>query len=212
MTAKKLTMLDVGCGMGGMSDGFAKEGFEVTGIDIIDAPKLLSYPYAFHQADVRELNGKDWQGYDVIHVSMPCRDFSPMARCYGKNWKDKPNPERGLKLVKTALKFIEAAAPKYWIMENVYGLSKYLDLKPKITCYIRYKKHGFWGDFPFFLMPRITGQPMTKGQYVNGLRCPQPRVRLGNSKMQSWNHAKIPLPCSQAFAKACKQELEVCVL
>ena len=30
-------MLDIGCGMGGTSDGFALEGFDVTGIDIVDA-------------------------------------------------------------------------------------------------------------------------------------------------------------------------------
>jgi SAM-dependent methyltransferase len=205
--AMTLKMLDVGCGLGGMSEGFAAEGFEVTGIDIANM-KELGYKYNFIQADICELNGENFRGYDVIHVSMPCRDFSPLARCYGKNWKIKPNPERGLILVNKALKFIEAAAPRFWTMENVFGLTGYLKIQPKISCYIRYKKHGFWGDFPAFLMPRVTGQPMTKGQYINGMRCPQPRVRRGNSKIESWNHAKIPLVVSRSFAKACKETLE----
>ncbi len=42
-----LKMLDCFCGMGGVSDGFILEGFDVTGIDIVDAPKMLGYKHRF---------------------------------------------------------------------------------------------------------------------------------------------------------------------
>jgi site-specific DNA-cytosine methylase len=88
-------MLDVGCGRGGMSNGFAAEGFDVTGIDIVDAPNLLGYPYKFVQGDIRNLDGSQFRGFDVIHGSMPCRNFSIIAKTLGQYWKNPPNIEAG---------------------------------------------------------------------------------------------------------------------
>ncbi len=198
-----LRMLDIGCGMGGMSEGFAKEGFDVTGIDIVNAPKLLGYKYNFVQGDIRTLDVVPFVGkFDVVHISMPCRDFSPIGRCYGKNWKNPPSPEKGLQLIKSALDFKDKVNPTFWIMENVYDLSKHY-VKPKMAVYLKYKKHGFWGDFPFFLFNELKGKPMTRreGKY------PEPK-KENHLPIQSWIHAKLPLECSQAFAKACREALE----
>ena len=88
-----LRMLDVFCGLGGVSDGFALEGFDVTGIDIEDMP-AKGYKHRFIHADVRDLKGKDYHGYDVIWGSPPCRDFSQIGVLYGKRWKNPPNPQK----------------------------------------------------------------------------------------------------------------------
>ena len=196
-----LKLLDCFCGMGGVSDGFALEGFDVTGIDIVDAPKMLGYKHKFIQADMLTLKGEDFRGFDVVWGSPPCRDFSPFGRCYGKKWKNPPNPQKGKLLIKAYLCFIEEAKPTFWIMENVHNLTKYIDLKPQIECYIRKKKHGFWGNFPQFLFGQIQGTSLTfrKGKY------PEPKNQ--NRKLQPWIHAKIPLACSRAFSKACKDAL-----
>ena len=198
-----MKFLDCFCGMGGASEGFAREGFDCTGIDIVD----VGYPYKLILKDMRELDGNDFKGYDIIWGSPPCRDFSPIARIYGKRWKHKPNPENGLELVNTFLGFVGDAQPSFWIMENVHNLTLHLPKRPKIETYLRYKKHAFWGNFPFFLMPKIVGKPITKGQLKNGLRYPQPRKRKRNTRIESAQHAKIPLPCSLAFAQACKEFL-----
>ncbi len=196
-------MLDCFCGLGGVSDGFAKEGFEVLGIDIVDMVSL-GYKHKFIQTDVTKLDGKDYQGYDVIWGSPPCRDFSNLGQIYGKYWKKPPNVENGLIAVKAFLQFAKNAEPKIWIMENVANLSKYLDLKPMtITKITKGKNHVFYGNCPPFLMPRTMYS--IRGKTSTGRDTPIWKDR----KLSSWLSAKIPLACSLAFARACKETLEV---
>jgi len=203
-------MLDIGCGMGGTSDGFALEGFDVTGIDIVDAQVKLGYKHKFIHADILTLKGENFRGYDVIWVSMPCRDFSQMAHVgYGSKrhgsqgkwaWKNPPNPQKGLKLIEACLRFIEKAKPHIWIMENVPGLIPYLNIKPKVVTRIEpTKKRAFWGNFPDVSIPMSEGLSVAKN--VKG------RIYCIQGKNRGWKRAKIPLACSQAFARACKQAL-----
>ena len=185
-------MLDCFCGLGGASEGFHREGFDCTGIDIIN----VGYPYRFIEGDMNQLKGENYQGYDVIWGSPPCRDFSVLTSLGWKYWKVKPDPNNGLVLVRSFLKFIHNAKPRIWIMENVPRLENYLQLfSPKIRkAPIKgTMKRSFWGTFPSFLMPQ------------------QPRKILHENvsgKYRSWKRAKIPLTCSLAFAQACKSELE----
>jgi len=207
-----MKFLDCFCGMGGVSDGFALEGFDVTGIDIVDAPKMLNYKHRFIQADMMTLDGKDFQGYDVIWGSPPCRDFSLYAQCYGSTWKNPPNPQEGMKLVDAFIKFVEDAKPRIWILENVEGLKKYLLLKPRMITTIlqtssQGKRHGFWGNFPNFLLPKGNKKLCRKVLGKDGKK--YPRDLDTHNKLTSWKHAKIPLSCSRVFAKACKEALEL---
>ncbi len=199
---KTLKMLDCFCGIGGVSNGFSMEGFDVTGIDIVDAPKMLGYKHRFIQADMLTLKGEDFKGYDVIWGSPPCRDFSFLAKWYGKRWKKPPNPENGMKLVNGFLKFVKDAGPEFWVLENTFMLKNYMREKPRIEAYItKGKRHVFYGNFPLFLLTR----DMTKTVRVksrNGRDCP-----MGPRKLSSWLAAKIPLSCSQAFAVACREAL-----
>jgi len=202
---ENMKLLDCFCGMGGVSDGFALEGFDVTGIDIVDAPKMLGYKHKFIQADMLTLKGEDFRDYDVVWGSPPCRDFSQIGVLYGKRWKNKPNPEKGLVLINCFLKFAEDAKPKIWIMENVALLKKYFkDLKPRSEGYITFgKRHVFYGNYPLFLMPRDM---RIKVRETNKFGRDKP---IGDRKTSSWLSARIPLACSRAFAKACKEQLEV---
>jgi hypothetical protein len=205
-------MLDCFCGMGGVSDGFALEGFDVTGIDIVDAPKMLGYKHKFIQADMLSLKGTDFQGYDVIWGSPPCRDFSDFCRIYGQTWKNKPDPKgKGMELVNAFLKFVDGAQPHFWIMENVAGLSNYLNIKPKTITYLSIgknnmgKKHAFWGTFPLCLIPKDNRKkPITYHKIIDGKRCPK---SANKGKLAKWINSKIPLACSRAFAKACREKL-----
>lgn len=193
---KTLTLLDCFCGMGGVSDGFALEGFDVTGIDIVDAQVKLGYKHKFIQADMLTLNGEDFRGYDVVWGSPPCRDFSRIATTDRKfwkgqwvEWKNPANPEKGMILVDTFLNFVRSAKPNMWIMENVPGLVKYFCRPTQISKISPTMKRAFWGNFPPFLMPCQTNIPL-------------------KSKIRDpWLRSKIPLACSQAFAQACKEKL-----
>ena len=187
---RKFTLLDCFCGMGGVSDGFALEGFDVTGIDIVDAPKMLGYNHRFLQADMLELNGEIFRGYDVIWGSTVCRDFSILNDA---RWHRKKNPHRGLILVHAFLAFVKEAQPKIWILENVDGLKSYMSFSPTMECNIGHKRHVFYGNFPQFEMPKIHKFKI--------------RESCGWDKLAHWKRSKIPLACSRAFARACKEKL-----
>ena len=206
-----MKFLDCFCGLGGASEGFHREGFECTGIEI--NPNIAKlYPYHVIVADMRELKGEDFKGYDVIWGSPPCRDFSQIGILYGKRWKNPPNPENGMKLIRCFRKFVKEAEPRIWIMENVANLKKYFKiLQPRTEGYISYgKRHVFYGNYPLFLMPRdMRIKIRTKNK--NGRDQPNMKylrpTKHHNRAIQSRQHARIPLACSLAFARACKQKL-----
>lgn len=198
-----LKLLDVGCGKGGVSEGFEKEGYDCEGIDIEDR----GYPVRFHfvKHDIRCLNPKMFQGFDVIWVSMPCRDFCLFAKRFGKTWKaNPPDPQRAYALVSSAVQFAREANPKFWIMENVPELQKYIG-PARFTTALRGERQmvrSFWGNFPDFLMfrdnrnvvMRFRPECNTKDQVLS----------------RSEDRAKIPLCVSRSFAKACKDHLLAC--
>jgi len=149
--------VDLYCGLGGWSDGLADVGFEIIGVEIReDLANLYQHPVIV--ADVRELNPVEFSGYDLIIGSPPCRDFSLQALCAfrkGNPWRIPPDPEgHGMDLVNAFLRFVEIAKPKFWLMENVTQLTKYLTLLYKMKVKISGNKwRCFWGNFPRFDVP-----------------------------------------------------------
>jgi len=205
-------MLDCFCGLGGASEGFHQEGFECTGIDIVD----VGYPYKLILADMRELDGKDFRGYDVVWGSPPCRDFSVVGKVFGHTWKRPPDPKgNGMELVNAYLEFVKTAEPKIWIMENVPNLQKYYE--PSVFQTNLGDKHMarcFWGNFPTFLLPKSKFKVVYPGVWRKGERDSKKERSLGEGrifniqgKLRKWYRAKIPLACSLAFARACKTQL-----
>jgi len=184
--------LDLFCGLGGWSDGLAMEGFEVMGVEI--DPKIASlYKHPVLIEDVRNLPGKMFKDFDLIVGSPPCRDFS-VATYFGKKyWKEKPNPENGLTMVKSFLRIVEEAKPGYWLMENVPRLQEYIDLEPKCKVNLtKYMRRAFWGNFPPFLI------------VIDGT---QPKIQDFQGKYRKWERARIPMSISRALGKAVQQQI-----
>lgn len=65
-------LLDLFCGAGGCSRGYADAGFEVVGVDVMPQP---NYPFRFFQADAMDF---DLTGFDVIHASPPCQRYTAL--------------------------------------------------------------------------------------------------------------------------------------
>jgi site-specific DNA-cytosine methylase len=194
-----LKALDLFCGLGGWSDGLALEGFEVLGVEINqEIADLYKHPVICE--DVRNLNPLDFAGYDLIVGSPPCRDFTRLpdhaVRSDGTiwKWKNPKNPEKGMELVNAFLRMVEEASPHYWLMENVPGLTKHLDLKPRCKAYLgKSMQRCFWGTYPAFLIP--VDLMKRKIWDIQG-------------RYRAWERARMPLPVARALGKAVSDALE----
>lgn len=183
--------LDLYCGLGGWSNGLAMEGFDVLGVELV--PKIAHlYEHNVIIADVRKLDGKRFKGFDLIVGSPPCRDFSITANFGKVTWNNPPDPEgKGLELVNAFLRIVEEAEPKYWLLENVTGLEKYIGIPPK--CKPRLSKtmlRGFWGKFPSFLIPKDLNKK---------------KILDIQGPLRKWERAMIPLPVARALGRAIKE-------
>lgn len=106
MTTKP-RLLDLYCGAGGASKGYADAGFDVVGVDISPQP---NYPYEFHRADALTF---DVSGFDFIHASPPCQAFTPLRALQDDSYLDKH-----VDLIIPTRKLLERSGAG-WVMENV---------------------------------------------------------------------------------------------
>lgn len=70
-------LLDLFCGAGGAAMGYARAGFDVTGVDI---EPQSHYPFAFLLADALDYVATHGHDFDVIHASPPCQAYTGMRR------------------------------------------------------------------------------------------------------------------------------------
>ncbi|MFZ2252642.1 MAG: DNA cytosine methyltransferase [Minisyncoccia bacterium] len=100
-------LLDLFCCAGGAGMGYARAGFDVTGVDIVNRPR---YPFTFVQADVMTLD-PDWiAGFDAIHASPPCQGYTALRHAPGA---------KGAPLLIDAVRGLLTASGRPWIIENV---------------------------------------------------------------------------------------------
>ena len=198
-----MKVLDLFCGMGGWSIGFHREGFTCYGLDEVD----VGYPYELWQTPIEEFRGGEYRdmGFDVVVASPPCTEFSILSRGLAAMGKRKPpEPEKGMALVKEALRVIQLVQPRYWLIENVSGAVKYFSPvmgAPKAII----KPYYLWGNFPRFLRESSYMAPkIHKMGLKNGSMLDAPG-RF--SPLAPWLRAKIPFPLSLGLARACKDRI-----
>jgi len=184
-----MKILELFCGLGGWSKGFHDifPNAEFYGVDIKD----YGYPYNFIKADLNDWDPKE--KYDIILASPPCTQFSLVVR----NTATQHYSERiGLQLIYRTFYLIEKLKPKFWVLENVRGLSEFID-KPKDMVRYRRAKDGktayLWGDFPNldFFDEDIFYAAKKKGF----------------NQVSSQIRAEIPLALSRQMAKKMKEKL-----
>lgn len=115
----KPLLIDLCCCAGGASEGYARAGFGVIGVDIEPQP---NYPFEFIQADALDIDLRKF-GADALAASPPCQRFSDLAKRNknGHEWPDLIAPMRR--------KLIASGLP--YAMENVDGAPL---LNPVVLC------------------------------------------------------------------------------
>ena len=110
-----MKLLDLYCGVGGASVGYAKAGFEVHGIDLKPGKR---YPYIYTKADVLEvIKDIDYlRQFDIIHASPPCQTHSITKHL--RNAQGKSTSKLDL-IPQTREALIASGKP--YIIENVPG-------------------------------------------------------------------------------------------
>lgn len=121
-------ILDLFCGAGGASQGYADAGFEVVGVDIAPQP---NYPFRFLQADALEVL-EDYVSamefgmeprYDAIHASPPCQSSSLITKGTNQGMADRY--EDLIEPTRVLLKQIGLP----YVIENVQGAPVRADLR-----------------------------------------------------------------------------------
>jgi DNA (cytosine-5)-methyltransferase 1 len=108
-------LLDLFCGVGGASAGYAKAGFEVHGVDLKHGKR---YPFTYMRADVLDvLQDENYlQQFNVIHASPPCQTHSITKHL--RNAQGKSTSKVDL-IPETRAALIASGKP--YIIENVPG-------------------------------------------------------------------------------------------
>ena len=119
-----LRVIDLFCGPGGFSAGFEAAGFEVVAALDYDKDAVTTYT-ANHdcvarQQDLRDFDYSSLPNADIVIGGPPCTQFSSAKSNKTRNVLD------GLLLVQSFLRCVYIKKPKYWVMENVPTIQKYL--------------------------------------------------------------------------------------
>jgi hypothetical protein len=144
--------IDLFCGLGGWTEGFLAEGFDVIGFDVErhvygDA----KYPAQLVLQDVRTIHGSQFRDATMIVASSPCQEFSYRAMPW-KRAKALGPPELGMELFAQAGRIQREACEasgRYipMIQENVRGAQPWVG-----KAQWHYGSYYLWGDVPA-LMP-----------------------------------------------------------
>lgn len=109
-------ILDLFCGVGGCSVGYARAGFEVVGVDHV---RQWGYPFEFHQADAMTF---PLEGFDAVHASPPCKAHTVANRVARAR-----DAQRGGRLFQPDTDLLTPTLERLrawgglWIVENVPG-------------------------------------------------------------------------------------------
>lgn len=179
-------LLDLCCGVGGASVGYARAGFDVVGWDVAPQP---DYPYEFNLGDVLDvLSDRDYiEGFDAVHVSPPCQGYTMMNSGHRDEWPRLIEPVRDALKGSTVPYVIENVASSPLrrdvvlcgemfglgvIRHRVFELGNWEAVKP---AHVRHRgrvngmRHGQWFTGPYFAVYGDGGGKGTVAQWQQAM-------------------------------------------
>lgn len=201
VTMKRLTSLEICAGAGGQALGLEQANFTHVGAVEIDADAVQTLKlnrdndavpsdlrWNVIEGDVRDLDGSQFDGIDLLAGGVPCPPFSIAGKQLGED------DERDL--FPKALELVERSNPKAVLLENVRGLAgpKFSNYRAQIVR--RLESMGFVVNWqlilasehgvpqlrprfvlvavkkeyaPYFRWPRPVGTPPTVGETLRDL-------------------------------------------
>jgi DNA (cytosine-5)-methyltransferase 1 len=154
----KPRLIDLFCGAGGCSAGYARAGFEVVGVDLEPQP---NYPFEFYQADALEVLATwDLSSYAAMHASPICYAWSKMRDCRPGSKDDQPD------LITPIRPMLQSIGLPY-VIENVPGAPL---VNPIRICGsglgLKVQRHrDFECSFPVWGVPCAHGQNPWNPEY-----------------------------------------------
>jgi hypothetical protein len=172
--------IDLFCGLGGWTEGFLAEGWDVIGFDIEQhVYGEERYPAQLVLQDVRTIHGKQFKNADMIVASSPCQAYSYMAMPWSKakaiaaalrGRGEFPEGYKGYRTIdelndlfeqpkRIQREAIEAAGGRFipLIQENVRGAIPWVGRSQW-----HYGSFHLWGDVPA-LMPTTLARKLGGG-------------------------------------------------
>jgi len=146
---RKPTFVDLFSGVGGMTLGFEKEGFE--NLFSVDFDKKINLTYKKNfpkhkliEEDIKEISDKEIltlpreKKVDLIIGGPPCQGFS-IAGNLGRKFVDDPRN----KLFKEFVRFVKVLKPNFFVMENVARVYTHNKGKTKEEIIKLFEKLGY---------------------------------------------------------------------
>jgi DNA (cytosine-5)-methyltransferase 1 len=163
---KKVVVVDLFCGVGGLSHGFVLEGMKVAaGIDLDPACEFAyesNNNGKFVKADISDLTGRDikkhFKGADikVLAGCAPCQPFSTYSHRYDVERDNKWN------LLKEFSRLVRESKPQIVTMENVPALQNHPVFKTFVNS-LRRQKYNVWFEV---VDSSLYGVPQTRKRLV----------------------------------------------
>ena len=154
-------MLDLFSGLGGASESFLNNGWEVKRVEnnmlLKNVPNttICDVQQLENQLEIMMQHSMPTEKIDFIWASPPCTDFSvayssPRSKAYREG--QEYYPAYAIELVQCAKRIIDMLQPTYWCIENVRGsctwLKEILGEPRKVV-----GPFVFWGNFPHLDLP-----------------------------------------------------------
>ena len=175
----KLTALDICTGAGGEAIGLEVAGFQHEVVIEIDAAACqtlrLNRPrWHVYESDIREVNGLDFRGIDLLAGGVPCPPFTIAGKQLGADDERDLFPE--------ALRLIEQAKPTAVMLENVPGFASAKFAAYRSDLMLRLNRMGY----------EVTWRVLNASDY--GVPQLRPRFLLVGLRPQHFEHFHWPQP------------------